>query len=172
MYFSDSPNYEYTLYDVPRIDEADRPYKELKIDGYIPLDIRKQKEPDATRPLAIEFHGCAWHGCEKCYEDDRVIGGQTVMLRRHLSEARVKALEAQGIEVRVVMEHEVSEDLKYNPELKAEFEKMIDLSPINPREAFFGGKISLFFQKNCIFRSHWAPKVTPPAETRRKNLLL
>ena len=33
---------------------------EVKLDAFIPLELRKTKEPLATKPLCIEVHGCAW----------------------------------------------------------------------------------------------------------------
>ena len=104
--------------------------------------------------------------------DDYEIGKKSIVLRRYESEQRVKALEKMGFEVRVVWEHEINEMLETDKDMKLKFFKMMDISPIDPREAFFGGKRKVFFFLNFNFRTHWSHQNEIHSKTRRKNLLL
>lgn len=144
IFYVDSPNHEFLWTDV---EFNGKNYPKIRVDGYVPLEIRRKKEPEAEKPLAIEFHGCAWHGCEKCFHDDHVICGKTTALRRFESELRVKAIENLGVEVKIFWEHDILRQLDEDIDMKIRFEKMIDLSPINPRDAFFGGKNFLKVKK-------------------------
>ena len=138
---------------MPDLDYCGKIHTKCKVDGFIPLDIRQQKEPNATKPLAIEFNGCAWHGCEKCFKnDDKKVGGRTIVHRRWETEQRQRAIENLGYDVEVIWGHELNKFMndvgskeykKHNEtrgELKRKFDMMEDISPIDPREAFFGCK--------------------------------
>lgn len=141
---------------MPELMYCGKLHSKVKVDGYIPLNIRKIKDPNASKDLVIEFNGCAWHGCSKCYKnEDKVVGNRTISNRKWETEERQRAIEnLPNIEVKVIWEHDVMKMLyeegselykKHNStkgELKRKFDLMHDISPINPREAFFGGKKS------------------------------
>ncbi|KAH7709673.1 hypothetical protein AAVH_23057 [Aphelenchoides avenae] len=54
----DSPGGEYKL----EYTDADGARRHFLLDGYV--------ERPGQRPLALEFHGCAYHGCSTCFRDD------------------------------------------------------------------------------------------------------
>uniref|UniRef100_A0A914IBH3 DNA-directed DNA polymerase n=1 Tax=Globodera rostochiensis TaxID=31243 RepID=A0A914IBH3_GLORO len=82
---------------------------ELKFGGYkVDCVVGAQKR-------IIEFQGCAWHGCGKCYLP--------------------------------WTECDVKKELKRNREMKKFFEGVPDKGPINPRDAFSGGRTMPF----CLF---------------------
>ena len=66
---------------------------------------------------------------------------KTIQMRQYESEERIKAIERQGIEVKVIWEHQIREMLVKDKDLRVKFQRMIDLSPIDPRDAYYGGKI-------------------------------
>jgi len=144
VYFSGGPLGEKTI---PDLDYSGNVHWKVKVDGYIPLEVRQKKEPEATKPLCIEFNGCAWHGCDKCFKrDDKTVGRKTMETRRHETEERQRAIENKGIEVKVIWEHDVTKMIKEDPVLKRTLEMIEDVSPIDPRDGFFGGKF--FTQKS------------------------
>ena len=62
--------------------------------------------------LAIEFHGCAWHGCPACFPDRaRVMLGKTMEERYAATAARTAEIRAAGYAVAEVWEHEWSDML-------------------------------------------------------------
>jgi len=174
IFFIDSPNCEKEM---PELDFCGKKHKKCKVDGFIPLHIRQQKEPEATKPLVIEFNGCAWHGCEKCFKnDDQKVGNRTILHRRWETIERQRAIENLGYEVKVIWGHDVEKMLndrtsdvykEHNKEdgelkhdlLKRKFDMMDDISPIDPRNAFFGGMIyDKFSQLFDFFRPDWTGK--------------
>ena len=150
VHFAGSPLGEKEM---PLLMYCGKTHTKVKVDGYIPLHIRKTKEQDATKNLVIEFNGCAWHGCRECFKNDNhVVGNRTINVRRWETEERQMAIENEpDTEVKVIWEHDVMKMLydensdlylEHNStkgELKRKFDLMEDISPIDPRDAFFGG---------------------------------
>lgn len=132
----------------------------ISVDLYIPLEVRKKVEPEATKPLIVEYNGCPWHGCPKCFRhtDSLSIGGVRMDKLYWETLDRAHALERLGNEVQVLWEHDLKKMLKdensslyqiHNKhakgELKRRFDLMPDISGIIPRHAFFGGMIQIYF---------------------------
>ncbi|KAH7697877.1 hypothetical protein AAVH_35036 [Aphelenchoides avenae] len=142
----DSPGGEYKL----ECKDADGKSRHFMLDGYV--------ERPGQRPLAIEFHGCAYHGCSKCYRDDTVCAnGKTAKLNREQTEAR-EAIIRQHMDLHVVWECEVTQMLKERCQCKCNecdkcsgsdkcecsmkqfFDEALPWGPIDPRDAYFGGR--------------------------------
>ena len=83
------------------------------------------------------------HGCRTCYVEDDVFMNKTIQMRQFESEERIKAIESKGIEVQIVWEHEIREQVSKDKELRLKFQHMIDYSPIDPRDGYYGGKVAL-----------------------------
>lgn len=105
--------------------------KTLRLDGYAPT---------SGRPLAVEFHGCAWHGCPKCFDAERVCpNGRTAALNYETTMRREDIIK-QTFDLVSIWECEVNQQLKSDKEMKTFFDKTPSFGPLNPRDAYFGGR--------------------------------
>ena len=106
-----------------------------KLDGYI-----------EEKKFGLEIHGCAFHGCPKCYPADNyeLPYGRTAGKQRRKDQRRLDFIEAHpdvagGLEV--YWECELDEMLRRDKEMKRFYEKeWVDDGPIQLRDAFFGGR--------------------------------
>lgn len=93
-------------------------------------------------PTAFEFHVCFFHGCPVCYSEkdfnklcDSTYGGlhkRTMIKEEYLRD--------QGYAVRSIWEHEWRGRLENDPALKQFLMENKLPTPLNPRDAFFGGR--------------------------------
>lgn len=114
------------------IDEDGRK-KTLRLDGYASM-------PIPYRPLAVEVHGCAWHGCKKCYSRDLMCpNGRTADVNFEATQSR-EAVIRRDFYLISIWECEINERLKWDRTMKEFFDNTFDFGPINPRNAYFGGR--------------------------------
>ena len=92
--------------------------------------------------LAVEFHGCYYHACQKCFPDDQVQlkNNKTAGYLRDKNEERVEYLEKCVNKLEVYYECEVKNMLKKDSKMKQFFDNYVDNGPIKLRDAFFGGR--------------------------------
>ena len=99
-------------------------------------------EPSNT---VYEFLGCNFHGCRKCHP-----------LRRHMKRychpdrtieevyeatlLKIARLQAAGYHVKIKWECDYIKERKENPQLKQFVDTFELVSPLEPRDAFFGGR--------------------------------
>ena len=99
---------------------------------------------DETTNTAYEYHGCFWHGCPTCFpnrqepyrrHDDRCMDAvyQDTM-------ARLVAIRAGDIHVISIWGCQWSRLKKEDPQIKAFVDALTIVPPMNPRDAFFGGR--------------------------------
>jgi len=107
-----------------------------KVDGY-----------HAPTRTVIEFHGCAFHGCESCYSSSssrtRMVPNsnyRTIDIALQDTKAKTNALKRNGYQVVEMWECDFRRALVNDPELKKFYTGMEKTGPINPRDAFFGGR--------------------------------
>lgn len=125
----DSPLGEYRYH---YIDENGR-QKTLRLDGYAQM-------PVPYRPLAVEFHGCAWHGCKKCLDPNVMCpNGRLASVNYEATLSREEVIRRHFYLVSV-WECEVNEMLKCDKEMKKFFENTFSFGPLDPRQAYFGGR--------------------------------
>ncbi|XP_074645851.1 uncharacterized protein LOC141902110 [Tubulanus polymorphus] len=105
----------------------------FKVDGY-----------HAESNTVYEFHGCLYHGCPKCFKNPDLIS--PVRPDRKFGELYQATLEktskirALGYNLVEFWEHEYRDLVKENHAF-ADFVKKSDiLDPLQPRDAFFGGR--------------------------------
>ena len=98
-----------------------------KVDGY-----------SASTNTVYEFQGCFWHGCPKCYSGDTINTKNKIDMAElnKRTIAKNKKIEDHGYNLVSVYECDLFKDFtkwfKSNP---TEF-----VGPLNPRDAFFGGR--------------------------------
>jgi hypothetical protein len=106
-----------------------------KLDGWIE---EQQK--------GIEFHGCLYHACPKCYPDDQMVlpihnrQKITAGKRREEDRKRTEALRQVLPNLEIYWEHEVDEMLKHDPDMAKHFADYEDDGPIHLRDGFMGGR--------------------------------
>ena len=99
---------------------------------------------DTLTHTAYEFQGCYHHGCKTCFPNRAqrhpYHQNKTMWEVRAATQERIDHLREVGYNVIEKWECEWKRDIKTNPRLQ-EFLKDLELvSPLNPRDAFFGGR--------------------------------
>ena len=106
-----------------------------RLDGYF--------QDDAGREHALEFQGCWFHGCEKCYPRDRstlVINGKSMNIRLAETKKKEEFLVEAGYTVHKIWSCEWETMKKLNKSIR-DHVKSLELSdPIQIRDAYFGGR--------------------------------
>lgn len=119
---------------------------ELKVEGY------KVDGVDLNTGAILEFQGCFYHGCETCYENRSTINptnGLTMDDLRQRTRLRTEYLRRKGHTVIEKWECQFRAEIKQNDELKSFHQHYLPYEPIEPRQAFTGGRvnaITLFYE--------------------------
>ncbi|XP_018570294.1 uncharacterized protein LOC108910225 [Anoplophora glabripennis] len=114
----------------------------VKVDGYA-----------AESNQVFEFHGCYYHGCPACYKHNRDVPmpddpSQTLNTPHETTLAKIQRLRDLGYEVvemwectfrRLMAQDRQIEDYTTNHPL-------VTLTPLNPRNAFYGGRTGNTFE--------------------------
>ena len=90
-----------------------------------------------------EFQGCFWHGCAKCYSGDTINSQNQIdmlTLRKRTAEKCGK-IRAAGFDLVEVWECELAKDRDFEKFYKTWDREIVD--PLNPRDAFFGGRTNV-----------------------------
>jgi len=108
------------------------------VDGY------DERDPVTQRPTVYEFHGCLWHGCPKCFKNrhshSSVPPDGTLHEVYECTLEKIKKLKDQGYRVIEKWECEWDKDVKTDPELQQFLVDFEIVDPLQPRDAFFGGR--------------------------------
>ena len=113
---------------------------------------------------AYEFQGCFWHGksrkitykirkkvltcvffftgCPNCYPRETVnsINGKTMQQLHEDTLEKVSYLKDQGFQVVEMWECELKKEMEHDEDLKRYFEEYELVDPLQPRDAFYGGR--------------------------------
>ena len=91
---------------------------------------------------AYEVHGCFWHGCMKCYSRDTVntVNGKTMHDLYEATLEKTMHLKSLNFNVVEIWECQINQQLKNNAEMKAYFDNFQVVEPLEPRDAFYGGR--------------------------------
>lgn len=94
------------------------------------------------KQLAIEFNGCAFHGCERCYPDPNTIlpGKRTAGFLRERDQKRLAEIRKEGVQVHVFWECQVDEWQSKDREMQKSFNDYADEGPIDLSKCFYGGR--------------------------------
>lgn len=97
-----------------------------------------------TQRKVYEFNGCIWHGCPKCYPDDRsrklLKNGKTIheLYQQYLH--RKSYIVNAGYDLEEIWECDFKKNLRRNPDMKRYVDQLTIHEPLNPRDAFYGGR--------------------------------
>ena len=91
-----------------------------------------------------EFHGCFFHGCTTCFKHRTQrhlkLNNANAHEVRERTELKTQALREAGYEVLEMWECEWSQLKKDNTKVKTFVEQLELVSPLNPWDAFYGGR--------------------------------
>ena len=89
-----------------------------------------------------EIQGCMWHGCTKCYARDTVnpVNHLTMHDLRQRTLEKVQFLKDTGCKVIEIWTGDIERQLAVDPEMKKFFDNFEVSEPLEPRQAFFGGR--------------------------------
>ena len=100
---------------------------------------------DAATKTVYEFHGCFYHGCKLCFPHHRNRTNychfdRTINEVHEATERKTKMLQQAGYTVIEKWECLFLEAKKTNPQLQQFLQSFELVAPLNPRDAFFGGR--------------------------------
>jgi len=100
---------------------------------------------DPTTRTVYEFHGCLWHGCPRCFPThrDRYPICHADRTMQEVYEATLRKhdlLSRQGYQLCVKWECDWNLEVKTDPDLSQFLDTFEIVKPLEPREAFFGGR--------------------------------
>ncbi|CAH3184361.1 unnamed protein product [Porites lobata] len=100
---------------------------------------------DEETNTVFEFYGCFYHGCPRCFKSGRHAKNNCHKDRTidEVYDATLKKaamLRQAGYTLVECWECEFNEEKKINPQLKAFLDTLEMVPPLNPREAFYGGR--------------------------------
>ena len=109
-----------------------------KLDGY--------NQTDKGDNVALEFHGCFWHGCPACYSRQTFnqVNNMTMSNPYMRTVEKKKYLEENGYTYVEKWECEFKKDLEKCAELREYVESLEIIAPLEPRDAFYGGRAEGF----------------------------
>ena len=116
-----------------------RVFDRYLVDGFDHCD------PVTQRPTVYEFHGCLWHGCLRCHPKNRNRFPicHTDRTLQEVYEATLKkqeTLRQHGYDVKIMWECDWDREVKTNPDLCQFLNTLEIVDPLQPRDAFFGGR--------------------------------
>lgn len=108
----------------------------LYVDGYYERD---------GRAFVLQFHGCYWHGCPRCFlvNRDRAHSDGVSMNDRHERTIAVAyKIRKGGYVLSEIWECEYDRLLETNEAMRVFVQEhsLVTSEPLNPRDAFFGGR--------------------------------
>ena len=99
---------------------------------------------DAETNTVYEFHGCLFHGCPKCHpnRDDKhyCSPDRTLEELYQATWNKTRCLRLNGYIVKECWECEWKAEKESNPDVQTFLQSFELLPPLNPTEAFFGGR--------------------------------
>ena len=121
------------------------PNSNYRLDGFIPAT-------ETSKMVAIEWHGCVWHGCRKCGQSGKhPYTKQSASELYTLTMKKKHFLISQGYRYICIWECEYNQQVQADPVMK-HFVNNLDVQPrLHPRDSFFGGRTNaakLFYQIN------------------------
>lgn len=100
---------------------------------------------DAETKTVCEFHGCYYHGCNNCFKKRDLRRNchldRTVQEVYEATQRKTEMLRRAGYTVIEKWECAFNKDKKTDPQLQEFFKTSEFVEPLNPRHAFFGGRI-------------------------------
>jgi len=114
----------------------------FKLDGYIENENRAIEFLGKEYIIfCLQYFRCNFHGCLKCFKPgDESRNGKTMKENNENTWMRINEI-SKVLKVDVIWECDVRDEMKKDREMKDFMEDIgNDMGPINPRDAYFGGR--------------------------------
>ena len=104
----------------------------LRVDGFC----------EATNTV-YEFQGCFWHGCPKCFDSDTINSKNQIDMRTLHRRTTVKnnKITSGGYNLVEIYECDLLRNTKFKSFMRKSKHDVVE--PLNPRDAFFGGRTNI-----------------------------
>lgn len=101
---------------------------------------------DSITNTVYEFNGCYFHGCNKCYERNRLNRNNSKTMRMLLCDTLKKKaeIESKGYKLVTMWEHDWKKERKNHIEFINENAELLRNPNIELRKTFFGGRTEVF----------------------------
>lgn len=96
--------------------------------------------------IVLEFHGCFWHGCPNCYSKSTINPVVEMSMADLYARTLEKKqyLEQEGYTYHSIWECDFKQQLENDQAMKIYVDALEIVSPLEPREAFYGGRTEGF----------------------------
>ena len=115
-----------------------------KVDGYYESE---------TERTVLEFHGCFWHGCPTCFAKTTINPVVQLPMSELYAQTmeRKQYIESEGYAYVCIWECEFKQELESNAAMKNYIDKLEFVTPLVPRDAFYGGRTEAFklYEEAC-----------------------
>ena len=100
---------------------------------------------DASTNTVYEFHGCLWHGCPRCFHRKRDLRtkwhpDRTLQEMYDHTQVKHDQIRAQGYGLVYIWECDWNRQVQTQADLKTFLSSLEWTTPLQPRDAFFGGR--------------------------------
>jgi len=109
-----------------------------KVDGYY--------ETEQGEKVVLEFHGCFWHGCPKCFSRSTInpVTDTTMQELYDKTQDKMQYLKSLGFVYRSIWECDYKTEMKTNAAMQDYIDSLDIVMPLEPRDAFYGGRTEGF----------------------------
>ncbi len=100
-------------------------------------------DPESKIPHALEFNGCYFHGCPRCYpnlRDQTMVGNKTIGRRFQDTLAKQAMLQRMGFHVESIWSCDFAQVLNKNQQWKQWADEIQLEEPLNLRDCYYGGR--------------------------------
>ena len=100
---------------------------------------------DVQNHVVYEFHECLWYGCPRCHPNHRdrhskLHPDRTIQELYESTQEKHRLLRQHGYNHQIMWECDWDREVKSNEDLKQFIASYEMVEPLNPRDAFFGGR--------------------------------
>ncbi len=99
--------------------------------------------PESGIPHALEFNGCYFHGCPRCYPHLRnttMVGNKSISRRFQDTQAKHAMLQEMGFQVESIWSCDFAQALNNNPQWKVWADQVQLEDPLDLRDCYYGGR--------------------------------
>ncbi|CAC5385639.1 unnamed protein product [Mytilus coruscus] len=111
---------------------------QYRVDGYY--------ETGDGEKVVLEYHGCFWHGCPKCYTQHTIntVNKFTMADLYHQTMEKKTHIEKQGYKYNCIWECEFDKNIRDDRNTKTFIDSIDIVTPLEPSDAFAGGMTEAF----------------------------
>ncbi|XP_045197429.2 uncharacterized protein LOC123552109 [Mercenaria mercenaria] len=111
-----------------------------------PYKVDEYYQTEDGRKVVLEFQGDFWHGCPKCFSKSTInpVNGLSMSELYMNTLEKQLYLESEGYHYECIWECDFKKKLESNPTMKEYIDSLEIALPLEPRDAFHGGRTEAF----------------------------